>query len=131
VAGYLIDAIDLIGRNGHRLLGDYRFDPRTGLWRHGRPPPEAVAHLTEIAGSMIEGTGGEPPAVLGEEVLAEYLEFARELMAERSDAIDEAPTGLSTEFEALRWFHLPPECLDGVLVPEDGLVHAGGCYLAA
>ena len=42
VADYLTDAISLIADHGHRLLTDYRFDPRTGLWRHHagitRPP---------------------------------------------------------------------------------------------
>ena len=31
---YLVDAVRLVARDGWRLLGDYRFDPATGLWRH-------------------------------------------------------------------------------------------------
>src|SRR3954454_6733793 len=34
VADYLIEAVALIARYGARLLPDYRFDPRTGLWTH-------------------------------------------------------------------------------------------------
>ena len=54
VADYLIDAVDLIATDGHRLLADYRFDPHTGLWRHhrqatataatDRPDPRRVHH---------------------------------------------------------------------------------------
>ena len=32
-------------------------------------------------------------------------------MAERPDTVDDGVTGLPAEFEALRWFHLPPVCL--------------------
>jgi selenocysteine lyase/cysteine desulfurase len=31
VCDYLIEAVDLVATHGHRLLGDYRFDPRAGL----------------------------------------------------------------------------------------------------
>jgi hypothetical protein len=49
----------------------------------------------------------------GEESLGKYLRQARELLAARPDRIDEGPTGLPGDFEALRWFHLPPACLAG------------------
>ena len=42
-AGFLVDAVDLVAAHGHRLLGDYRFDPRSGHWRHrDAPRPGAV-----------------------------------------------------------------------------------------
>ena len=31
---YIVEAVRLVAREGWRLLGDYRFDPVTGLWRH-------------------------------------------------------------------------------------------------
>lgn len=36
---------------------------------------------------------------------------ARALLASRSADVADGPTGLPPEFEALRWFPLPPECL--------------------
>jgi hypothetical protein len=30
-ADFLVDAVDLLADHGHRLLGDYRFDPRTAV----------------------------------------------------------------------------------------------------
>jgi hypothetical protein len=50
----------------------------------------------------------------GEESLPDLLSAARALLASRSEHIDDGPTGMSDEFEALRWFPLPPVCLDGV-----------------
>jgi len=47
----------------------------------------------------------------GEESLAGYLRQAQELLAARPDHIDDGPTGLPGDFEALRWFPLPPACL--------------------
>ena len=45
-----------------------------------------------------------------------YLEEARRLLASRPEAPDpdgQALPGLSADFEALRWFVLPRECLPG------------------
>ena len=112
VADYLIDATELIARRGHRLLADYRFDPRTGLWRHrdgiGQPP----LRLTDLHYAP-DGTLSCPArhARAGEDALRGYLNQARDLLATRPERIDEGPTGLASDFEALRWFHLPPACL--------------------
>ncbi len=114
VADYLIDAIDLIAARGHRLLTDYRFDPRTGLWRHRDGVPQPPLRLTSLHyaadGTLITTAR---PACEGEDVLGDYLRQARDLLADRPDRIDDGPTGLSGDFEALRWFHLPPACLAG------------------
>jgi hypothetical protein len=110
VADYLIDAVDLVARQGHRLLADYHFDARTGLWQHHRGPGRSVG-LADLARLV---TGGEQPAArrrrAGEDALAGYLHEAREILAGRRDQVDEGPTGLPAGVEALRWFHLPPAC---------------------
>ncbi|OON27363.1 MULTISPECIES: aminotransferase class V-fold PLP-dependent enzyme [Micromonospora] len=110
VADYLVDAVDLIARHGHRLLTDYRFDVGSGLWRHRRGP-ERPLRLADL-GPLL--TGG-PMAVgrrerVGEEALAGHLREARRIIAGRDDRLDESPTGLPSGVEALRWFHLPPAC---------------------
>ena len=38
-AGFLVEAVDLLAADGHRLLDDYGFDPRSGHWRHRAAPP--------------------------------------------------------------------------------------------
>jgi selenocysteine lyase/cysteine desulfurase len=112
VADYLIDAIGLIADHGYRLLADYRFDPRTGLWRHLGGPPQSPLRLADL-GYAPDGTPTSlaRPAPAGEDHLGEYLRQARDLLAGRPERFDEGPTGLSDDFEALRWFLLPPACL--------------------
>lgn len=48
---------------------------------------------------------------LGEEVLPAYLDRARSLLAARPDDLDDRPSGLPPDLEALREFHLPRGCL--------------------
>jgi selenocysteine lyase/cysteine desulfurase len=112
VAGYLIDAVDLVATDGHRLLTDYHFDPRTGLWRHHNGPPRLPLRLRDLHYTL-DGMPHSPArrTRAGEEALAGYLHQARDLLAARPDHIDDGPTGLPEDFEALRWFPLPPACL--------------------
>ena len=45
---YIIDAVRLVARVGWRLLGEYRFFPDTGLWRHRRGPVEPPLRLNDF-----------------------------------------------------------------------------------
>jgi selenocysteine lyase/cysteine desulfurase len=112
VRDYLIDAVDLIARQGHRLLTDYAFNPYAGLWRHRAGPAETPMRLTNTR-YTVDGplTYPGPRALLGEDALAQHLRDARELLATRPDDIPAGLTGLPASFEALRWFHLPTACL--------------------
>ncbi len=113
VCGYLIDAVDLLATAGHRLLPDYRFDPHTGLWRHREAPAEPPLHLADLDVTA-DGSPGRPQrhAHAGEAALPGYLDQARLLLAARPDQPDDdGRTGLPADFEALRWFRLPPACL--------------------
>ena len=47
VFDYIVEAVRLVARHGWRLLGDYRFDPATGLWRHRRGPAEPPLRLPD------------------------------------------------------------------------------------
>ena len=111
-AGYITDAIDLIAAAGYRLLPDYHFDPRTGLWRHAQGAPQAPLRLSAVSyrpdGEMAYR---HTRAQASEDAFPGYLRLARSLLADRPARLDEGPTGLSPEFEALRWFPLPPGCL--------------------
>jgi selenocysteine lyase/cysteine desulfurase len=117
VRDYLIDAVDLVGTYGHRLLTDYRFDPHTGLWHHHAGPTEPPLRLRDVrfdpAGRL---TYPQQLASASEDSLTGYLTRARTLLAARTDRLDDEPTGLPGDFEALRWFHLPPACLTGPLL---------------
>ena len=114
VRDYLIEAVDLVARHGHRLLTDYTFDEHTGRWQHRRGVGQPRVRLTDVRFAA-DGTLSHPihHAPLGEDALAGHLRDARELLAARPDAIPTGPTGLPDHFEVLRWFHLPPQCLSG------------------
>jgi selenocysteine lyase/cysteine desulfurase len=122
-ADYIAAAVELIASDGYRLLPDYRFDPHTGLWRHRDGPPRPQITLHEVAyGPDGNLTYPSRHGRIGEEAFASYLRQARAVFAARPGPIEDGPTGLSPEFEALRWFPLPPSCLpaqSGDLVVQD------------
>jgi hypothetical protein len=72
VAGFLVEAVDLLATSGHRLLGDYRFDPRSGHWRHRDAPPDPVLSLPDL----LDSRSGPGPAGGGD--LAGHLERLRD-----------------------------------------------------
>jgi selenocysteine lyase/cysteine desulfurase len=112
VADYIIEAVRFIAREGDRFLTDYRFDPPTGLWHHRDLPAEPPLRLADV--SFAGGLARYPAhsARAPESVLRDYLDQAEQLAAERPrPVLDDGPTGLTADAEALRWFDLPAECL--------------------
>jgi selenocysteine lyase/cysteine desulfurase len=112
VADYIIEAVRFIAREGDRFLTDYRFDPPTGLWHHRDLPAEPPLLLADV--SFAGGLARYPAhsARAPESVLRDYLDQAEQLAAERPrPVLDDGPTGLTADAEALRWFDLPAECL--------------------
>jgi selenocysteine lyase/cysteine desulfurase len=116
VLEYLLAAVNLVADHGWKLLPDYRFDPATGLWRHRRGLVEPPLRLHDLRygadGALRYHT---PAARAPESALAGYLEEARALFASLPEPAAAGPDGrlaaLSEDFEALRWFELPRECL--------------------
>jgi hypothetical protein len=113
---YIIEAVDLIGRYGHRLLPDYRFDPASGHWRHARAPTGPSRSFADLLCAVTGVPAPEPterpPARLPEAALtAGYLTHARGLFRAAPDTVDDAPPGLPPDLEHLRDYHLPPACL--------------------
>ena len=113
VADYIIDAVRLVARDGWRLLEDYRFDTSTGRWRHRDGLVEPPISLRAI--SYEGGVARMPSERLtgGEDLLAEQLREGAELLAAapRPD-LSAHPGKVSRDFEHLRWFDLPPSCLE-------------------
>ena len=128
VADHIIDAVDFVARHGHRLLGDYRFDPATGLWHHrlgrGEPPVRLADIHWDDSGAM---TYPSPGARASAPSLQTCLDLARQLVAtlplvqtpplvatlsqgapahdtHRHTCLDDLPP-------ALLWFDVPPVCL--------------------
>jgi selenocysteine lyase/cysteine desulfurase len=119
VFDYLLEAVHLVADQGWKLLGDYRFEPASGLWRHRRGPVEPPLRLGDLCydpeGRLVSPG---PHRRASDDDLAGYLDQARRLLAASAagggdgDGAEPLP-GLSADFEALRWFVLPPECLAG------------------
>ncbi len=108
VLTYVVEAVRLVAREGWRLLGDYRFEPTTGLWHHrdgAVEPPLRMADVTyDDTGEM---TWSRTSATAPVSVLREHLEEGRAIMAAASPP-DCSDTGhLGADFDDLRWFALP------------------------
>ena len=67
------------------------------------PAGAAPGRLTELAGALLD----EVPT----HAFPGYLRQSRALLAARPAALDDGPAGLDPDFEALRWFPLPPACI--------------------
>jgi hypothetical protein len=117
VLEYLIEAVHLVATHGWALLPEYRFDPYTGLWRHRDglvEPPLRLSQLSYDADGELRWPARHERA--GEDAFAGYLDHARALFARLTDRAwrdDGVRTSVSTDFEDLRWFDLPDECLLG------------------
>jgi selenocysteine lyase/cysteine desulfurase len=115
VADYLVEAVRLVARDGWRLLGDYRFDTATGLWRHrdGLVEPPLSLHDVSYAGGRVSMPAHPtPPASGGEALLAGHLSDGAALLAAAAGPdLTRRPGSVSADFEHLRWFDLPPHCL--------------------
>jgi selenocysteine lyase/cysteine desulfurase len=118
VFDFVVAAVDVIAREGWKLLDDYDFDPLTGMWRHHSgisAPPMSLLDLSYADGSLrydVERVTSD------ESELAGYLEDARELFARwrPGDGVRTVSTG-SADFEHLRWFPLPGESAHGAVAP--------------
>lgn len=111
---YLVQAVRLVAQDGWRLIGDYRFDPVRGLWRHRRGPVEPPLRLSQLR--YVDGHLVYPRHhdTAPESALADYLTQARRILREADPPTDRDTTGLvSDDFERLRWFLLPRRCLEG------------------
>ncbi|HET9657253.1 MAG TPA: aminotransferase class V-fold PLP-dependent enzyme [Kineosporiaceae bacterium] len=116
VVAYLLDAVDLLAREGWRLLPDYRFDPVTGLWQHRAGAAEPPLRLFHV-GYDEDGRMTYPHHTMRapQSALRGYLDQARELFAAAAANDPEAADGndgLSDDFRELQWFELPAACLE-------------------
>ncbi|MFN0154604.1 MAG: aminotransferase class V-fold PLP-dependent enzyme [Gaiella sp.] len=107
---YIVEAVDVVARDGWRLLSEYRFDAMTGLWRHREGPVEPPLRLTAI--SYDEETGALVLPDLAhdrapESELARHLEEGGAILARAKAIEDDGEARLSADFEHLRWFELP------------------------
>ena len=113
VFDYIVEAVRLVARDGWRMLGQYRFDTATGIWVHRDGLVEPPLRLSQISYDE-DGQMRHPRQsyTAPESSLAEFLAESARLLAEVTPAEPGDPsTRVSADFEHLRWFELPPECV--------------------
>ena len=115
VFDYIVQAVRSVAHDGWRLLGDYRFELVSGLWRHHHGPTEPPLRLTQVSygpdGDMRYPHHDDRAA---ESELSGYLAQAQATLAaaDPPDLTEQyASDALSDDFEQLRWFDLPAACL--------------------
>lgn len=111
VFGYIIDAVHLVAKEGHRLLHHYRFDPPTGTWANLDGVAEPPLSLDDLDYSSEELAWPDHRATEPEDRLSDYLRTAEHIFEEAAkepEAVVE-PIEVSEDFEHLRWFPLPGE----------------------
>lgn len=107
VADYIVDAVRLVARDGWRLLGDYRFDPATGIWTHRDGVVEPPLRLGAITYDE-QGMHAPTSRLAGDEsLLAQHLTDGEQILLAAVEPDLTPPTSLSADFEHLRWFDLP------------------------
>ena len=79
---YILEAVALVAREGWRLLPHYRFDPATGLWRHGGGLVEPPLSLHDVRYTAKGMTFASHRHREPEPRLADYLAEARVLLAD-------------------------------------------------
>ena len=108
VLDYIVDAVRMVARDGWRLLGDYSFEPTTGLWKHRAGPVEPPLRLRDVAyddaGAMTYPRHDDTADV---SELARYLDEARRIIAAAAPPDCSLQAHLTEDFDALRWFELP------------------------
>jgi selenocysteine lyase/cysteine desulfurase len=117
VFSYIVDAVGLVADHGWSLVEDYRFDAVTGLWHHRDGAPEPPLRLDDVVFDQDDGTLRYPHTreSAPESALEGYLDEARSLFASRQSdrSLSSEASGLSDDFESLRWFELPSRSVSG------------------
>jgi hypothetical protein len=110
---YIVAAVHLVGTFGARLLPEYRFEPRTGVWRHrnATAPPSVLEGLSYDDGGRLRRPGNGHRRV-ADDLLTRYLRQSEVALAARPPAVADAPRAtMPDDLERLRWFELPEVCL--------------------
>jgi hypothetical protein len=114
----IVKAVHLVATHGARLLPDDRFDPHTGLWRHRRAdPPEVNLRqlMWEVDGQPLAPHRHRDRTPVPDSELDDHLRHAEAILAAPPDPNGDRgamPVALPERFHQLRWFELPPVCLE-------------------
>ena len=116
VFDFLLDAVTFVAEHGWKLLPLYRFDPVSGQWHHGRRAEMPTLRLSELSYARGKLEYPSHRATEPASALRRYLREARDIVdAAVADYAGWPPAAAPRrggDFETLRWFPLPDECLD-------------------
>ncbi len=110
VFAYILDAVELVAREGWKMLPQYDFHAESGRWTHRSHPAMPLMTLDDVryASGKLEYRSRHQTEP--EWVLAGYVEEARKLVAKAgSESTPEPEAHVSDDFEELRWFPFPSE----------------------
>lgn len=109
-ADYLIEAVDIVAREGRLFLPLYRFDVRSGTWAHDQDPMAFEDLSLEDAFRAGEETACRPlPVSVRKRLYRDYLKEAEALAEELRKTAPKAEGSLPAGVADLRFFALPPE----------------------
>ena len=104
----IVEAVRLVAREGWKLLGDYRFDPVSGV------VAAAPGRSSRRCGSATSATPRTERCAYPRHdftarvaVLDDYLDDARPILPEARPSRAEDVGQVSIAFDHLRWFDLP------------------------
>jgi len=108
---YVLDAVEIVARDGWRMLPQYEFHAESGRWTHRRLQTLPLMTLDDVRYTSGKLEYRSRHATEPEWVLPGYVEEARKLMSAAGDdlAPREAEPRVSDDFEELRWFPFPSE----------------------
>ena len=116
VFDYILTAVEMVARDGWRLLPHYRHDPATGLWHHVGRQAEAPLSLRDISYTAQGMAYAQHRRQEPVSAFAGYLAEARALLADPPTPAEtpQSATDLVVggDFEGLRWFLLPDEAAE-------------------
>ncbi len=113
VFDYIVEALIIVARDGWRMLGEYQFNPATGIWIHRNGLVEPPLRLAQISYTA-EGAMKHPRAAQTalESALAGHLAESAQLLSTATPPELGSPDDrVSADFEQLRWFDLPPSSI--------------------
>lgn len=105
---YIVEAVDMVARDGWRLLPDYEFEPRTALWRHRKGSPTPPLGLEEVTFEPPGLAAPGNPSTLPLSALSDHLRAGGEILKSGAGSCPDSPR-LEPDVEALRWFPIPEE----------------------
>ncbi|KUN18842.1 aminotransferase [Streptomyces antibioticus] len=110
VREHIVEAVELIADAGHRLLSDYRFDLRSGIWQHRASDAAPATGLRQAVTGVMNAPRAERSA---EGTLVADRDRARALLFGRHEDATVRDARLAPEIDALRWFPLPAVSVGG------------------